>query len=193
MNAQPMPENTPSRDLTSQPAAGLVLDPSNTPQPTSIVKRYRRLLVGLGVLAAVAVLAVYFFLTGPTNDLERFQGEWKLTDARQAPTSDDEVRVGVRITADTWQYVTTGPGGKAYRMTLNEMTDPKEIDLELIDTTGLKGGTVLLRGIYAFEGNNRARVRVRDANEPRPQSWDDPDATDWVLSKVRLRPATEIK
>jgi uncharacterized protein (TIGR03067 family) len=193
MNDQPMPESMPSGDPTSRPAAGQDLGPRNTPPPASAVKRYRRLLVGLGVLAGVAVLGAYFFLTGPANDLERFQGEWKLTDARQPPTSDDEVRVAVRVTGDTWQYVTAGPGGKAYRMTLNETTDPKEIDLQLIDTTGLTGGAVLLRGIYAFEGNDRARVRVRDAYEPRPRSWDDPDATDWVLSKVRLRPTSEPK
>ena len=46
--------------------------------------------------------------------------------------------------ATRWEYV----GGKAYRMTLNESA--KEIDLELIDTSGLVGAPVKMHGIYAL-------------------------------------------
>jgi uncharacterized protein (TIGR03067 family) len=142
-------------------------------------------------LAAVGFAVWYFAIRQPEpkNDLERFQGEWKLTDARQRSIESEEVRLAVRVTGDTWTYVAAGRGGRAYRVTLNEAADPKEIDLELIDTAGLRGPAPKLRGVYAFEGNTKVRVRLNDLTQPRPKSLDEADATDWVLTKVKLEPA----
>lgn len=149
--------------------------------------RSRRTVAVLLVLAILAGSGVWYgWLSSPTNDLGRFQGEWKLIDARQPPAGPDEVRVGVRVSGDTWQYVTAGHNGKAFRLRLNEGTTPQQIELELLDTAGLKGPPVRLHGVYQFDGPDRVRVRVRAASEPRPESLDDPEATDWVLTRARL-------
>lgn len=149
--------------------------------------RSRRTVAVLLVLAILAGSGVWYgWLSSPADDLKRFQGEWKLTDARQPPAGPDEVRVGVRVAGDTWQYVAAGRDGKAFRLRLNEGTTPKQIELELLDAAGLKGPPVRLHGVYQFDGPDRVRVRVRAANEPRPESLDDPEATDWVLTRARL-------
>jgi uncharacterized protein (TIGR03067 family) len=167
--------------------------PQQGPVATPKTKRGRTWVVAAVVVGLAAVgFAVWYFLIRtpePRNDLERFAGEWKLTDARQRSGESEEVRLGVRVKGDTWTYVAAGGEGKAFRITLNEAAAPKEIDLELIDTTGLRGPTPRMRGVYAFEGNTKVRVRLKDATQPRPKSLDDPDATDWILTKVKLEHA----
>ena len=69
----------------------------------------------------------------PKNDVERFQGEWKLG------TPDRPDITFVRVSGDRWQYISNGQEARAFRMTLNESANPKQIDLELIDTKGLRG------------------------------------------------------
>ena len=128
-------------------------------------------------LLAVGGAAIWYFALRepePRNDLERFQGEWQITrDGMDTPNA-------VRVTGDTWEYV----GGKAYRMILNESV--KEIDLELIDTTGLVGAAVKMHGLYAFTDNRTVRALIRDTSRPRPTSLDDPDEVPLVLKKVKL-------
>jgi uncharacterized protein (TIGR03067 family) len=128
-------------------------------------------------LLALGGAAIWYFALRepePRNDLERFQGEWQITrDGKDTPNA-------VRVNGDTWEYV----GGKAYRMTLNESA--KEIDLELIDTTGLVGAAVKMHGIYAFTDNRTVRVLIRDTSRPRPKSLDDSDEMPLVLKKVKL-------
>jgi uncharacterized protein (TIGR03067 family) len=150
--------------------------------------------VAAGAIGLVAIgFAVWFFFIHepePRNDLERLAGEWKLTDARQRRGDGDEVRLAVRVTGDTWTYIAAGGDGKAYRITLNEAANPKTIALELIDTSGLRGPAPKMHGVYAFEENTKVRVRLKDATQPRPKSLDDPEATDWILTKVKLEPAS---
>jgi uncharacterized protein (TIGR03067 family) len=137
-----------------------------------------RLAPVIGLLAIGGVAVWYFVLREPEarNDLERFQGEWQISrEGKETPNA-------VRVNGDTWEYV----GGKAYRMTLDESANPKQIDLELIDTTGLRGAAVKMHGVYVFDGNKTIRVRINPASEPRPTTLDDPDATVWVLTRVKL-------
>jgi uncharacterized protein (TIGR03067 family) len=134
-------------------------------------------LAPLVALLAIGGAALWYFALRepePRNDLERFQGEWQITrDGKDTPNA-------VRINGDTWEYV----GGKAYRMTLNESA--KEIDLELIDTTGLVGAAVKMHGLYAFTDNRTVRVLIRDTSRPRPTVLDDPDELPLTLKKVKL-------
>ena len=51
-------------------------------------------------------------------------------------------------------------------MTLNESANPKQIDLDLIDTKGLRGAAVKLHGVYAFDNNKTVRIRLDPALEP---------------------------
>lgn len=157
----------------------------------------RRRLVRLGavvvLVAAAAFAGWHFLLREPRDDLERFQGEWRLTDARQGPAGEDAVRVAVRVDGDRWQYLHGGGEGRAFRLSLNEAADPKEIDLELVPDRPLVGEPVKMQGVYAFDGNARVRVRLSVGRQPRPRSLDDPDAADWVLTRVRLEPAPAPK
>jgi hypothetical protein len=135
-------------------------------------------LVALVVLVAVAAFAGWYFALRepePRNDRERFQGEWQVSrDGKETPNV-------IRVTGDTWEYI----GGKAYRMTLNESA--KEIDLELIDTSGLVGAPVKMHGIYAFTDNRSVRVLIRPALRARPKTLDDPDEMPLELKKVKLQ------
>jgi uncharacterized protein (TIGR03067 family) len=137
--------------------------------------------VALLLLVALGTAVWYFALhePEPRNDLERFQGEWQITrDGKDTPNA-------VRVNGDTWEYV----GGKAYRMTLNQSA--KEIDLELIDTTGLVGAAVRMHGLYSFTDNRTVRVLIHDAHRPRPTTLDDPDEVPLVLRKVKLDQETQ--
>jgi len=132
-----------------------------------------------GTVAAVVVWLLVFREPEPKNDFERFQGDWKLgTPGRPDITF-------VRVSGDHWQYISNGQEARAYRMTLNESANPKQIDLELIDTQGLRGMIPKLHGIYAFDGNKMVRVRLDPAVEPRPTTLDDEDLVR-VLTKVKL-------
>ena len=163
----------------AKPAAGTAAPPGKKP-------RRLRLAAAIALLLAAGGFAVWYFAVRepePRNDLERFQGDWKLTiDGRDTPNA-------VRIAGDRWQYVAGGADGKAYRLTLNEAADPKQIDLELLDTAGLRGAPVKMHGVYAFDGNKTVRVRIEPAILPRPTTLDDPDAVVWVLTKVKIEPA----
>ena len=131
-------------------------------------------IVALLAVGGAAVWCFAFRESEPKNDLERFQGEWRITrDGKDTPNA-------VRVSGDTWEYV----GGKAYRMTLNEPA--KEIDLELIDTTGLVGAAVKMHGLYAFTDNRTVRVLIRDTSRRRPTVLDDPDEVSLVLKRVKL-------
>jgi uncharacterized protein (TIGR03067 family) len=152
-------------------------------------RRFVRL-AAVALLLAVGGFPVWYFAIRepePRNDLERFQGDWKLTvGGRDTPNA-------VRVAGDRWQYVAGGEDGKAYRLTLNEAADPKQIDLELLDTVGLRGAPVKMHGVYAFDGNKTVRVRIEPALLPRPATLDDPDAVVWVLTKVKIEPAPASK
>jgi hypothetical protein len=130
------------------------------------------------LLAAVSGTAIWFFAfrePEPRNDLERFQGDWQITrDGNDTPNA-------IRVNGNTWEYV----GGKAYRMTLNESA--KEIDVELIDTSGLVGAPVKMHGIYTFSDNRSVRVLIRPALRPRPRTLDDPDEVPLVLKRVKMQ------
>jgi uncharacterized protein (TIGR03067 family) len=137
------------------------------------------LLAGAGAGAAVAVWFLVFREPEPRNDVERFQGDWKFS----TPSRPDITFV--RVSGDRWQYISNGTEARAYRMTLNETTDPKQVDLEQLDTQGLSGSMPKLHGIYAFDNNRTVRVRLGPATEPRPTVLDDPDEVR-VLTKVKL-------
>ena len=111
----------------------------------------------LGTVAAVTVWWFAFREPEPKNDVERFQGEWKLG------TPDRPDITFVRVSGDRWQYISNGQEARAFRMTLNETANPKQIDLELIDTKGLRGPPVKMHGVYAFEGNKTVRLRLDPA------------------------------
>jgi hypothetical protein len=135
-----------------------------------------RLALVVAVLAVGGAAAWYFALREPEprNDRERFQGEWQVSrDGHDTPNV-------IRVTGDTWEYI----GGKAYRMTLNESA--KEIDLELIDSSGLVGAAVKMQGIYAFTDNRSVRVLIRPAQRARPKTLDDPDEVPLELKRVKL-------
>jgi uncharacterized protein (TIGR03067 family) len=143
--------------------------------------------VGLRVAAVVVLLAVggaavwYFLLrdSGPANDLQRFQGEWKYC----TPNRPDVTFV--RIEADRWTFISNGVEARAYRMTLVESTKPKQIDLDLIDVEGLRGTIPKLHGIYEFDGDITVRIRTDPGDDPRPTTLDDTDRVR-VMTKVKL-------
>ena len=139
----------------------------------------------LGVLAGFATWYAFIREPAPTNDLERFKGDWQVSVAgRDTPNV-------VRVEGDRWQYQAGPTDGKAYRLTVNEAADPREIELELIDAPKLKGPPVKIRGVYAFDGNNTVRLRINPATQPRPKTLDDTDAMEWVLTRVKLQEAPE--
>lgn len=155
-----------------------VTPPRGTEAPRSPMSRRR--LLALGVLA-LGGFAIWFWGIRdpePRNDLERFQGDWQVAIAgRKTP-------IVIRVNGDNWQSVANAVEGKPYRITLNEVT--KEIDLDPIDTAGIRGPLPKLHGIYGFEGTTTVRVRVNDLSEPRPTTLDDPEAVVWELTKVML-------
>jgi uncharacterized protein (TIGR03067 family) len=157
---------------------------------TAAVPGKKRRLAAVAALLALAValaaVAVWYFAIRerePRNDLERFQGDWQIAVA----TGGEPRRTNnaIRVTGDRWEYVTDATT-KAYRVTLNETANPKEIDLELLDVAGLRGARVKMHGVYAFDGNKTVRVRINVTTEPRPATLDEPDANVWVLTKVKL-------
>jgi uncharacterized protein (TIGR03067 family) len=97
----------------------------------------------------------------------------------------------IRVSGDRWEYVAGQTVVKAYHLTLNEAANPKQIDLELLDTAGLRGAPVKMHGIYAFDGNTTARVLLGPASEPRPESLDDTDGGVQILTKVKFDEAAQ--
>jgi uncharacterized protein (TIGR03067 family) len=153
--------------------------------PRSPECRSRRLLfiVVLGIIG----FAVWYFAIHehePRNDMERFQGDWQIAVAgRDTPNV-------VRVEADRWQSVANAMEGKAYRLSVNEAADPREIDLDPLDAAKLIGPAPRLHGIYEFESDKLARVRLNPATLPRPKTFGEPDAVVWVLTKVKLQPTS---
>jgi uncharacterized protein (TIGR03067 family) len=98
--------------------------------------------------------------------------------------------VAVRITGDCWQYLAAGSVGKTYRITLDETTNPKQIELTLLDADGNPLGGYRSHGIYSID-RKTARVLVEPVNKPRPTNLDQPDALVWTLTKVKLQTSTE--
>jgi uncharacterized protein (TIGR03067 family) len=128
----------------------------------------------------LAGFATWYWVIRDPGDLNRLQGDWQVSIAgRPTPTV-------IQVTGDRWQSVANGVAGKPYRITLNPAANPKQIDLDPIETAGLRGPLPKLHGIYAFEGTGTVRVRVNDTTEPRPDTLDDPDAVVWQLTKVNL-------
>ena len=132
----------------------------------------------------LAGFATWFFFIRegePKNDAERIRGDWQIAIAgRDTPNA-------VIVAGDRWEH----QGGKAYRVTLNEAADPREITLELLDAPKFKGPAVMMHGVYAFEGNNKLRIRIVPGTQPRPKSLDDPDVPEQVLTRVKLEAAPE--
>jgi uncharacterized protein (TIGR03067 family) len=140
------------------------------------------LLVPAGLALLVAGGAVWYFALRekpPANDLERFQGEWKFA----TPGRPDVTFV--RVEADRWQYVSNGVETQAFRLTLDEAASPRRIDLELIDTKGLRGPVPRLHGVYEFDGDRTVRVRLAPGVEERPTALDDPDEVR-VMTKGKI-------
>ncbi|MCE9563637.1 MAG: hypothetical protein K8U57_16475 [Planctomycetes bacterium] len=137
----------------------------------------------LGVLAGFG--AWFFFIreSEPKNDLERFAGDWQVSFAGR------DTQNVIIIQGDQWQHQAGPVEGKAYRITLNEAVNPREIDLEQIETRKMVGPLPKLRGVYAFENNKTVRLRINPGPQPRPKSLDDPDAMEWVLTRVKLQEA----
>ncbi|MBA4188181.1 MAG: hypothetical protein C0467_09205 [Planctomycetaceae bacterium] len=134
------------------------------------------------MLGIVAGLGMWFFFIRegePRNDLERLRGDWQIAIAgRDTPNA-------VSVASDRWEH----QGGKAYRVTLNEATDPRGIELELVDAPKLVGPAVKLHGVYAFDGNNKVRIRMAPGTQPRPKTLDDNESPEWVLTRVKLQEA----
>lgn len=146
----------------------------------SVRRRRLKRAAAVVVLLGVGFAGWYGFIRepDPRNDLERFRGEWQVSIAgRETPNV-------VRVTGDHWQSSANGIDGRAYRLTVNESTTPKEIDLDPVETSNIRGRVPKLRGVYAFDGSATVRVRVSDTTEPRPATLDDPDVVVWVLKKV---------
>jgi uncharacterized protein (TIGR03067 family) len=145
-------------------------------------RRVRYSAAGAALLAVAAAAIWYFAVREPSyrNDAERFQGEWRITlNGRETPNA-------VRVEGEHWEYIASTTGVKAYRFRLNEAADPKEIDLELIDTAGLRGAPVRMHGIYRFDGNRSVKVVMAPGLEPRPRSIDDAEQPVLELRRVKL-------
>lgn len=182
----------------SRPSSGLRPPASEKGSDAPRSTGSRRTLVRAAVvlLAGGVAFAAWYFLVRepePRNDLERFRGEWRLAREWEKAGGDDAVRTAVRVTDDRWQYLHGGGDGREYRITLNEQADPKEIDLDLIETRKLAGAAVRMRGVYRFDDDRTVRVRFGVGGEPRPKALDEPDAVVLVLTKVKLEPVPAPK
>jgi uncharacterized protein (TIGR03067 family) len=137
----------------------------------------------IGLLAVVGFAVWYFAIREPEprNDMERFQGAWQIATAERGDTP-----VVVEVNGDQWQSVANAVKGKAYRLTLNESVNPKEIDLDPVDTAGLVGPSPRLHGIYAFENNRKVKVVLNPGVLPRPKTFEEADAVVWMLTRVKL-------
>jgi uncharacterized protein (TIGR03067 family) len=144
------------------------------------------ILLGVFAVATAGFAVWYFAIRAPTTDLDRFQGDWQIT------TQGRETANVIQIKGDQWQAVANGVQARAYRITLNEAANPKEIDLDQIDTANIRGPKPKLHGIYAIDGN-AALVRLVPGTEPRPTTVDDPDANVLTLTRVKLEQGKQPK
>jgi uncharacterized protein (TIGR03067 family) len=130
------------------------------------------LLVVVTLLGVLVGFGTWFFFirdAEPKNDLERFAGDWQVSFAGR------DTQNVISVAGDRWQHQAGPTEGKAFRITLNETANPREIDLEWVDAPKLVGPPVKLHGVYAFESNKTVRLRI------------DPDAMEWVLTRVKLQ------
>ena len=146
----------------------------------------RPVLVLLGVFAvATAGFAVWYFaIRTPPTDLDLLQGDW------QVSVRDRETQNVIQVKGDRWQSVANGVAAREYRVSLNPAANPKEIDLEALDVENVRGPRPNLHGIYALD-SDQPRVRLAPATEPRPTTFDDPDANVLTLTKVKLEPVPQ--
>jgi uncharacterized protein (TIGR03067 family) len=143
------------------------------------------------VFGGAALGLWYAFLRGPTADLDRLQGEWRVV----VPGRDEEAGppVLIRVAGDRWTYVAGGREQRTYRVGLNPAASPKEIDLVQLGPDGEpatythgpgRGSVVKLHGVYSVN-KDEARVVLRPGVEPRPTSLDDPgDAQTLTLKRT---------
>jgi uncharacterized protein (TIGR03067 family) len=141
------------------------------------------------VLVGAVAFGVWYFAIRtpePKDDFGRFQGEWRLAvpavDRDNKPTARPKPVI-VRVTGDRWVYVADGQERGHYVMTLRPGANPKEIDLVQLGPNDAPTAFVI-RGVYTID-RDRAKVVTAPGNEPRPTSPDDPDATVWLLERVK--------
>jgi uncharacterized protein (TIGR03067 family) len=143
-------------------------------------------LVFLVGLCALGVWYFCFHEAEPRNDLERFQGEWKLTNIVPGDPEGSVLPMGVRISGDRWRYVVAGRDGKSFAITLDETSTPKKIDLTLLDSEGKPLGKYGSHGVYETQGKS-IRVLVEPVYKPRPTDFTSPDSVVWTLSRAKLQ------
>jgi len=166
-----------------KPETGGLTPPCSPGKP-----RRLRLVIGVVLLGILAGFGTWFFFirdAEPKNDLERLAGDWQIAYAGR------DTQNVVIVEGDHWQHQAGPMEGKAYRIVLNEVANPREIDLELIDARKMVGPPVKLHGVYAFENSKTVRLRINPGIQPRPKTLDDPDAMEWVLTRVKLQPASD--
>jgi uncharacterized protein (TIGR03067 family) len=182
---------TAGQPPSSAEPAPSVLAPVATPTQ-EVRKNARRWRVSRRRLAAVAIIAVgvwYFaiYWREPSDDLGRFQGEWRLAIPLGA-NSDGRARlkpVIVRVTGDRWVYVADGKEMHRYTLVLRPDVNPKEIDLVMLGADD-KPTAFVIRGVYTID-RDRAKVAHAPSPEPRPATLDetDPDSAGlWLLERA---------
>lgn len=154
----------------------------------------RRLAVAAGVVVLLAAgFGIWYGLVRSAeqkDDLERLQGEWRVTLPGGTPGRNDSLTV-IRIKGDRWSYVAGGREMTVWRLTLDPAADPKEIDLVLTERDGLpvpppgSGPEPRQVGIYALDGDTLRWARNPAAGpDARPRSLDDPDAVVLTLTRI---------
>ena len=148
-------------------------------------------LAAAGIVVTTAV--AYFALREPKDDTGRLQGEWLIQVPREEGTEGGASGppLMVRITGDRWQYVAGGQDRQAFRITLNEAANPKEIDLtgltpdgKAASVTGDRGKqeAFVMRGVYAID-KKTLKVSLAPGNQPRPTALTAPHPLVQTLTK----------
>lgn len=177
------------------PALPATASEGENPQPaplqqTPISRRWPRWLAGVALV--VLLLGVsggsiwYWFVREPepSDDLGRFQGDWKLT-TREGDGEDEGRTIAVRITGDRWHSVSADKEIPIFRMVVNETASPKEINLTRLDAQGNPLGEYGSHGIYTID-RKTARLAVDPVSKRRPKEFDNPESVLWILTRVRI-------
>jgi uncharacterized protein (TIGR03067 family) len=142
------------------------------------------------VLAALGFAVWYFAIRTPepTDDLGRFQGEWRLAVPAVGRDGKPGARlvsgVTIRVTGDRWVYLDNGKEQRRYRLTLRAGADPKEIDLTQLGPDD-RPTAFVIRGVYAVD-RDRATVAHAPDPSPRPAALDAPDGgAVWHLERIK--------
>lgn len=182
-------------------------DELSTPPPVAgmadarpgLRRKRRRLLLG-GVVALIAGgVGLWYGVVRKASDLDRMVGEWQITRAGDRPGATTPLRIRVvHGDGDTyfWTYVVDGHNVSTHRMSVNQRTHPKEIDLTLIERNGQpvayvdgakQPAEVKQIGIYALDGDTlKVVLAPARGGEPRPAALDDPDGLPaLVLTRVK--------